>query len=246
MTAARGGALRLHPRTSASWTEFSIGPASGNWLTIQPSLMRSSGVSLTTAIAVAYGIPADRVVGPTWLADARYSLTAVADSDDPGAFRPMLQQELENRLRLKTHIEVRSFDVFVLTTTDAPRLELTRSKHEQTSISEWDAQLWAASTSRLASALQSVVGRPVVDETGLPGSYDIKLEWGEDRVATLTAALHDRFGLRLSPAKRDLEALIVDHVQRDAALLLMAEVGQITQGSSPHVRRTIAGILTIR
>ena len=98
----------------------------------------------------------------------------------------------------------------------------------------------------LVSALQSILGKPVIDETGITGTYDLELDWGEDRVASVTAALRDRFGLQLSAGKRDMEALIVDSVRREASLVLLSQVGRATRKAPAQVRRQISNVLTIR
>lgn len=210
-------ALRLQPRASASWTEFSIGPTYGESSSIQPTTIRSSGITLRGALAIAYDMPAVRVIGPPWLADTRYAMTAVVRADAADSFRSILREELNNRLSVETHFEMRPFDVFVLSATDDARLEPSQGKSVHTWIDRREAQLQGASLERLAAALQSILGRPVIDETGITGSYDVAFAWEDDRIPSVTTALMYRFGLRLSPARRDVEVLIVDRVQRDAA-----------------------------
>lgn len=185
------------------------------------------------------------MIGPPWLAETRYSINAVVGVDDSDSFRSRLQQELKNHLRLETHFEIRPFDVFVLTATDAPRLERSHGKSVRIWRDKRDAQFQDASMEALASGLQAILGKPVIDETGITGSNNLELGWGENRIASVTAALHDRFGLLLSPDKRDMEALIVDGIRRDAALLLLAQAGRITRGAPPYLRQRIADILTI-
>ena len=70
---------------------------------------------------------------------------------------------------------------------------------------------------QLAHALQSSLGRQVIDETGLTGWYNLEFGWEENRVKSVTAVLRERFGLELAPGKRDMDTLIVDHIRRDAA-----------------------------
>jgi uncharacterized protein (TIGR03435 family) len=238
--------LHRNPEPSSKWVEFSIGPASGDSSTINPTMIRSDGMSLKVMLAVAFDIPAVRVIGPNWLGQARYSINAVVGLDDKDAFRPLLQQELAQRLNLQTHREMRPFDVLVLSASGSPRLERSRHIDSGTWVRYYDAVLRDATMERLASALQGIVGRPVIDETGITGKYNLDFAWGEDRIATLTATLQDRFGLRLSVEKRDLEALIVDNARRDASLVLLEGADRLTRGAPPNVRRQIANFLTVR
>lgn len=77
----------------------------------------------------------------------------------------------------------------------------------------------------LAASLQSMLGRPVVDSTGLTGSYDIDLQWAAmdlhaDEAAatastegpTLFTALQEQLGLKLIYRKDKFDVLVVDQI----------------------------------
>jgi bla regulator protein BlaR1 len=83
----------------------------------------------------------------------------------------------------------------------------------------------------IAGALPSVerLGRPVVDETGLTGTFDFTLEWmpepdhaaapgapipPDSEAPSFMGALNDQLGLKLRSGKASLPVLIVDHVER--------------------------------
>ena len=238
--------LRMPEEASAQWNEFGIGPSAGRSSAIGSSSIRSDGVSLKVMLATAYEVPTVRVIGPPWLAQARYSIKAAVGTEQSDSFRSLLREELKKRLRLETHFEVRPFDVFTLTATGAARLE--RSKTRETSIWIQDRQvrLRDATVEGLAGALQNILGKPVIDETGITGWYNLEFGWEENRVPSVTAVLHDRFGLQLSPGKRDMEALIVDSIRRDASLVLLEQIGRITSGAPAGVRQHIAELLTTR
>ncbi len=81
----------------------------------------------------------------------------------------------------------------------------------------------ARSMALLARTLQGVSGRPVVDRTGLVGTYDFELRFapallgaepsGPD-VPSIFAALQEQLGLRLEPAQGPVEFLLVDRIGR--------------------------------
>jgi uncharacterized protein (TIGR03435 family) len=73
----------------------------------------------------------------------------------------------------------------------------------------------------------SFIDRPVVDLTGLNGTYDIKLDWvprpvvadaadGPDEAAgdTVFDALDKQLGLKLEERKLPLPVIFIDHVER--------------------------------
>jgi bla regulator protein blaR1 len=82
----------------------------------------------------------------------------------------------------------------------------------------------------LAATLYGVVGRPVIDRTGLRGSFDFTVEWApepegsaaSDPPGTLSdpigptsvQALRDQLGLKVEPIKGPLRILVIDHVER--------------------------------
>jgi uncharacterized protein (TIGR03435 family) len=241
-----GVTLELARKASSAWTQFSIGPASGKSVHIGPGMIRSDGMTLKGAVAFAYDVPAVRVIGPSWLADTRYAVNAFAGPAATASFRSLFQQELKDRLRLETHVEMRPFDVFVLRADGAPRLEPGRGSGLGVSFSQRYVQIQDASMDGFAEALQTILGAPVVNETGIAGSFDAEFGWGDDPVTTVTTVLRDRFGLRLSPGRRDLEALVVDGVRRDAALVLLDRIGRITSAAPAPFGRHIADAIGIR
>jgi uncharacterized protein (TIGR03435 family) len=243
---AMAGALRLQRHASPAWKQFSIAPAAGESTSISTTGISANGVTLRGAIATAYDMPAIRVIGPAWLDDTRYSINAALGTDDANRFRPLLQEELNKRLGLEAHIEVRPFEVFVLTASDSPRLDRAAAPGPSTWISRHDVRMRGVLMQDVAFALQGILRRPVVDETGIRGSYDMQFGWGEDRVASVTTTLRDQFGLRLSPDRRDIEALIVDRIWRDPALVLFDGIGRVTRAAPAGVRHWIADVLIVR
>jgi uncharacterized protein (TIGR03435 family) len=79
----------------------------------------------------------------------------------------------------------------------------------------------------LASSLPTMTGmavipRPVVDQTGLTGLYDFTLHWAfstadtenGDNAAAFHEALKNQLGLKLKPARANIDILIIDHIER--------------------------------
>ena len=91
-------------------------------------------------------------------------------------------------------------------------------------------QFYAISMAILANTiLPAVAGRPVVDKTGLAGYYDLALPSSALRPSppvdapsppledeSIFAAL-EKLGLRLEPARGQVEILVIDHVERPSA-----------------------------
>ena len=77
----------------------------------------------------------------------------------------------------------------------------------------------------LALILQFHVDRPVIDQTGLKGRYDFKLQWTVDEAQTpvpdalpgLFTAIRDQIGLKLERLKATADTLVLDKVTRPEA-----------------------------
>jgi uncharacterized protein (TIGR03435 family) len=74
----------------------------------------------------------------------------------------------------------------------------------------------------LTRMLSPTVGRPVVDATGLTGSFDIDVKFTPDdatdlaRGAALMTAIQDQLGLRLEPRRAPVDVLVIESVERPA------------------------------
>jgi|SRR5882724_11296802 len=77
----------------------------------------------------------------------------------------------------------------------------------------------SAPISVLASMLSVSAGRPVIDQTGLTGNYNLDLKWAGDTATdsplpSLPAALREKFGLELKPQVAPVNTLVIDHVEK--------------------------------
>jgi len=71
----------------------------------------------------------------------------------------------------------------------------------------------------LASMLSNPVGRPVVNQTGIAGSYDIDLSYAKESDArsslpSLFTTLEQRLGLKLEAQTVTVEMLTIDRIER--------------------------------
>ena len=74
----------------------------------------------------------------------------------------------------------------------------------------------------IARALPSLgrLERPVIDQTGLTGRFDYKLQWTPDPATptdepgtTFMQALEDQLGLKLKSTRAPMRILVIDHIE---------------------------------
>jgi uncharacterized protein (TIGR03435 family) len=84
-------------------------------------------------------------------------------------------------------------------------------------------ELHDVTLAQLGNFLQNELGRPVVDGTGLTGTYDVVLDWSpadtpvddpKANVPSLTSAVQEELGLRLVVQRAPIEYLVIDHVEK--------------------------------
>jgi uncharacterized protein (TIGR03435 family) len=83
----------------------------------------------------------------------------------------------------------------------------------------------------LITMLSTQAGAPVVDNTGLSGNFDVKLQFSPgsagapapnaapsspaaDDAPSLFTAVREQLGLKLTPTRVPLDRLIIDHIER--------------------------------
>jgi hypothetical protein len=75
------------------------------------------------------------------------------------------------------------------------------------------------STAHLTLLPGQRLDRTVIDNTGLAGEYDLKLEWAADEttdssIPSIFTALQEQLGLKLESTKGPVEVIVIDHVER--------------------------------
>lgn len=186
-------------------------------------------VSLSGLIMAAYSLKDYQVLGLPATPPDMYEIAAKAAGDAAPAMdqvRLMLQTLLADRFQLKFHRETRDLPVYHLVVAKkGPKFKEVAS--DSTPVRLATAGVLTridSSPTRIAdllSLLAASIDRPVIDKTGLTGSYRIELEFARGNGLTddsgappIAAALKEQLGLELEPVMEPTEVLVVDHVER--------------------------------
>ena len=181
-------------------------------------------VHIKQLIAVAYTIQTVRFEGgPSWINNDQFEITAKAE--DPEAteaqMRVMLQTLLEDRFHLKMHRENKAEANYTLrVAADGAKVPPStggensdRCARTETS-NKFELTCQHVEMQTLANALAVLLRSPVVDQTGLAGSYDFTVAWdGDDTYSGVPDAL-EKFGLKLEMKKVPTEVFVIDSVER--------------------------------
>jgi uncharacterized protein (TIGR03435 family) len=169
------------------------------------------------------------------LDDTFYDIAAKAAGDTvptTDEFRQMLQSLLADRFKLRSHREMRETPVYALVLgKNGPKFkgsapDASPVEHYAASGRNYQVTIAKATMGSVVRAIEnSLLDRPVLDQTGLEGTYDIRMTYtpniGANRGTepdpedtSIFTALEVQLGLKLVAQKAMVEIFVVDHVEK--------------------------------
>jgi uncharacterized protein (TIGR03435 family) len=182
-------------------------------------LFRCSYCSLASMIEMAWNVKPYEIQAPDWAGSQSFTVEARM----PAGTRAdqallMLRNLLTARFQMHLSTDERSVTAYsMVVTSGGSRLKPTDAPSTSISQGSFEIAAPAMKTGDLARWLSNRAGRPVIDGTGLEGSYEIKLTWGPDgpdgtALDNLFHALREQLGLELKSTKTNLKIYVVDKV----------------------------------
>lgn len=173
---------------------------------------QGEGFPVDHLVAYAWGVPTTRLSVEADLPEQRYDLLVRTGGESQKEARAAARLALESVFGLESGTEMQEREVWLLT-----RLPETESKLQpavvKTGFSYGHGRMTALSITvgYLADVLEGLLGKPVLDQTGLDGNWEVELEWdqGEGKEASLLDAVRETLGLELKPAVREVEVTVV-------------------------------------
>jgi uncharacterized protein (TIGR03435 family) len=230
--------LTLHAQTPGPRPSFEVASIKQNVSLSQNSgntnlpggRIRFNNQRMRQIIRSAYGsIDIEVIGGPDWLDGDRWDIVAVAPAGSPvdAPWREMLKTLLEERCRLRAHIEQRERPIYGLVFARGdkqlgPGIHPTACSGDVCGNTSANTNGVASGTmigtartmAEIARSLSNYAGRRVFDRTGLDGKYDFELKWSED--VSLFTALPDQLGLKLDAQRAPVDVIVIDSVGRPA------------------------------
>lgn len=206
-----------------------------------------ANVPVAWLIMLAYDVKDFQITGgPAWAYSDEFEVNAKADANaDFERMRPMLQALLAERFQLALHRETRELPVYELKAAKGG-LKIGETKVggciarlQDGPVRPFGSKMcggvrvrggptggiegFSITMPTFIPVLADMLGRTVVDQTGMRGVFDVNLEFestesvgavSNSQAPSIFTALQERMGLRLEPAKSPVEVLVIDHVER--------------------------------
>lgn len=202
----------------------------------------ATNVSLRMLLKEAYGMRDFQIDGaPGWFDSARWDVSAKsekASSDEE--MTEMLRALLVERFALKLRQEQKEVQVYALTVAKGgPKMKESAGGESEIGVrirgmghltgSKASMQQLAETLSDVRLNGRAMLDRPVLDRTGLSGTYDFALEFSPDLAPSgdgaapapagpsIFTAMGEQLGLKLETQKAPVKIFIIDHVQKASA-----------------------------
>jgi uncharacterized protein (TIGR03435 family) len=178
--------------------------------------------------------------GPSWIGTEAFDIIArmpEAPARATGDSALMLRALLAERFALKVHAETRALPAYALVRArddGRPGSQLRAATGRCVPVNERATRdqipcgvrggfqgimATGASMTQLSRALSPILGRPVVDRTSLPGTFDFHLRFTDGlapdaRFPSLFTAVEEQLGLKLESTRAPVDMIVIDSVQR--------------------------------
>jgi bla regulator protein BlaR1 len=222
----------IRPNNSASGnSRIMPGPQGG---------LRTENVHALGLIGFAYDLREFQMTGgPGWIRTDHWDIAATPDmpEDAPGPNMPRdkmesmfnrqrqrMQALLMERFGLVLRVETKEMPIYALTLAKGghkltPNPEGKGGPNIRTGRNQFTAI--GADMGMVIRGLSNIVGRTVVDETGLKGIFDMKMEWTPDNQAadgtagpSVFAAIQEQMGLKLESKKGPAPVFVIEKIEK--------------------------------
>jgi uncharacterized protein (TIGR03435 family) len=185
---------------------------------------------LSHMLRIAYNLRSMAMIkgGPDFLmsGDDRFNLEAKAEDPTKATEQQlleMLQALLIERFNIKLHRETKEVQGFALIVgKNGPKFKDAKGTDVNASFSPFFKPAPGQSNTLTARAysmpmladLLTMFGNPVMDKTGLTGSYDFKFTWNDAEGPALATALQEQLGLKFEAQKVPISLVVIDSAQK--------------------------------
>jgi uncharacterized protein (TIGR03435 family) len=189
------------------------------------------GRTIAVLLQWAYDTPWFQINGPEWLRD--YCFDVVAKTAAPASekqLRLMLRTLMADRFGVKVHTEQKEMPAYAITLAKGGPKFQESTTEGPSEIDRGSPEILTAhriTIAEVADRISTEAGRPVIDETGLKGRYEIHMDLSPyiagagtaeagklDMTSILFTGLQEQLGLKLESRKSTVNILVVDHAEK--------------------------------
>src|SRR6516225_9951020 len=199
------------------------GPEAPNGFFPMPGRLRVTNMPLQQLIQAAYHVKTGMLFGVTaWMESERFDMEAKATGqssfdEDMG----MLRALLVDRFQLRLHRETPQLKMQVLVVgRSGPKFQASKDQDQKERVNIRPTEISGVNIpfGHFVSILEAQLGYPIINETGLTGSYDLALKYVRDDSPgsdgpSVFAALAD-LGLKLEARQAPVEVFVIDSAER--------------------------------
>lgn len=207
-----------------------------------PGRFNAENQTLQHLLMTAYAFKEFQIIGgPGWINTEHFDVTGTAQGN-PGRdqMMEMLKALLRDRFKLVAHLEARQLPIYELTvnkgglkiepvecfTPDPVKSEPPPAGRPICGSMGWgNGRIDSTATTMqfFTDALSGLIGRSVVDKTGLSGWFPAHLKFAPDNappdtdLPSVFTAVQEQLGLKLESAKGPVEVLVIESAERPSA-----------------------------
>jgi uncharacterized protein (TIGR03435 family) len=192
--------------------------------------------TVTSLMMYAFSIDKHQVADvPDRLGNAHYDIEGTIDTPGEPSLRQqqeMIQKLLADRFQLKFHHEQRELPVYAIQLAKggaklkpATHPDVEANQDASSHGSEVTVTFTSATLADFILGMQFFLDRPLVDQTGLTGKYDIAVRYTYDEDHALDpnappgifTAIQEQLGLKLDAVKAPANVIVIDHIEPPSA-----------------------------
>lgn len=182
---------------------------------VRPTKLDASGWSVRDVVAFVHDVHAGRVLVPETLSDRCYDVLVRWAEDGGVDPRQLLAQVLKPAFGVSATRTSREVEVYVLSAPVPADVRMTRNLVSgptgyHTTTGDGVARATNRNMDEAARIFSSIVGRPVLNETGLEGGFDWELHFESESPTSLVEAVRKQLGLTVTESRRTVEFVVVE------------------------------------
>jgi uncharacterized protein (TIGR03435 family) len=208
--------VRISPPRENTYTSFP------KW---EGAQFTATNISMPVLVEMAFGVNENQIVNIERLGTEKYDVSARAPGAEKVTYehaQPLLRQLLTERFALATHRETKDIPGYALIVGKGAAKLKAAAEPKPLIIYATGLEGSPMSLDALAATIARPVGRPVVNNTGIAGAYEIKLRYAaagatsttDSNLPSIFTAVEEQLGLKLESRRVSVETLVIDHCER--------------------------------